>query len=191
MQYTRIAFLIALGLLGFSGCDDGGGPGCPPGELNCPCDDQGGCQGDLVCREGFCVPGVVCPEGTAGCPCRAGDGCDQDLVCEGGVCRPAGGLGVTVGDQGVRACDLLVDAGDSGASSVVFNGNTVIGAFRREGSRFALAFTAKQDGPFSAAVAWLAGEGGQAIDAGQVSLSQVVCYGRLGTRIDDPDLKLE
>jgi hypothetical protein len=71
-------------------------------------------------------------------------------------------------------------------ASVSFNSGAVVGLYRREGPRFALAFTAKQDGPFSGAVAWLSG-----VDAQDVTLSEVACYGRLGARIDNPDLKLE
>ena len=50
---------------GVSGSDTASDVGCPPGELDCPCDLGSTCMGDLMCVDGTCVAQPACeqPEG--------------------------------------------------------------------------------------------------------------------------------
>jgi len=75
---------LAVGLVGCGRLDDYSGKVCERlGGADCPCHDDGTCDGQgLLCVEGLCVL-PTCPAGTDGCPCVAGGGCVDGLVCAG------------------------------------------------------------------------------------------------------------
>lgn len=215
-----ISALFGLGLLllALSACgsDGGGGSDCAPGELQCPCRDDGTCDDGLECRQGFCVP--------AGQPGGLGDDCGPEqpcgehdgaaLECVGGVCRlpgctpgslgcectPAGGCddGLVCDDSVCRAAEaqgVTVGAPDVRACDVVLPGaglavtfaDTVEGVSLRRGGRLAFSFAAKADAALTEPVATLLSADGGAAPTPET----VECWDRLGRPVATPQLDFQ
>jgi len=132
--------------------------------------------------------GSTCPSGTEGCPCRTGDACDTGLTCQSGVCETEATIGgLSVNNDQVRSCDLVLDTGGAAVTNVAFD-DSVIGRFRLDGQRIGVAFTAQADQALGA-VAELQGPGGD-VDMSSIVASTVTCYDRLGAAVAEPGVRL-
>jgi hypothetical protein len=157
-------------------------PGCPSGELGCPCGSYGSCEpyGD---REPRCSAGVCaitdCAEGMDACACRADGSCDAGS-CQRGLCLAQPGTPlVVVGD--VRACEALIEI-PTGAAEVTF-ADGILGHSRRRGDRIAVAFTQRRDVAFDAAPLRIE-------SSGEPRLVSATCFDRLGHRDDGAFVRL-
>nr|WP_255216008.1 hypothetical protein [Pseudenhygromyxa sp. WMMC2535] len=82
---------------------------CPPGTLDCPC-DEGSCESPLLCADDICIPdGALCGDGNL----DLGEDCDDgNLVdgdgCESNCVESPEALSVTAGTY--HSCALSLDA---------------------------------------------------------------------------------
>nr|WP_255216009.1 DUF4215 domain-containing protein [Pseudenhygromyxa sp. WMMC2535] len=95
---------------------------CPPGTLDCPC-DEGSCEAELVCADELCVPAPVCGDGSldANEECDDGnlvdnDGCQADCTLTPSLVQVATGASHTCAltSDGAVYCWGLVSDGRLG-----------------------------------------------------------------------------
>ena len=84
----------------------------------------------------------------------------------------------------------MFDVGATGATKVVFDAS-VVGKYRKEGSRLALSFAARDDAALTGAVAQVQNDAGTAVDITGITPSVTNCFGRLGAAVADPQLVLQ
>ncbi len=163
---------------------------CPAGAEGCACLEGNQCNDGLVCQNDLCIR-EGCVDGTEGCPCDNGN-CDEGLVCnESDLCERAsltGGLVVENSD--VRACDVLVDLGSSGADYVRFS-DGVMGRFRRVDTRMALSFIGVANTAMPAPIARFYDAHNQEISAASLTLSSVRCADLRGAVVSSPQASLQ
>lgn len=122
-----------------------------------------------------------------------GGGLAGILACSDKGGGPSGGdpgKGPAVTDPAVRACDLLLDTGGASVASVGFT-DSLIGRYKKDGSRVAVSFTVKADAAPSGKLAWFSDVSGQPLDASKFTVSSAQCYDRLGSTIANPGLTFE
>ena len=143
----------------------------------------------LECKDGKCVK-KGCQPGTEGCSCDNGS-CNEGLECKDGVCvAKSGSHGLSIDNAEARACDVLFDAGTSGAASAAFD-SSVIGRFRLKGDKLAVSFTSKTDSPLQGKVLRLLDEAGGDVDAAKLGGMSVTCYDRKGGALSDAGARFE
>jgi hypothetical protein len=98
----------------------GGTNSVEPGTLGSTCEGAGGCNAELRCYSGFCIPeesssggtgGTGATEGNLGGPCYPNDTCNDGLLCTSGYCLPDTGTGGTGGTGGVGGTGGSVGGG--------------------------------------------------------------------------------
>lgn len=162
--------------------------GCPSGSPGCPCGPFGACtprDGRLArCHEERCVFGDCGQRGGAGCICDSDDSCERGLHCWDGHC--AGLLmSLSVGNDGVRACDLLVN-GVSIDSLVTF-GSRVRGEMIRRPPRLGVSLMAFGDSPIGDTALTIESP----LDsADRPALVSANCFDHIGAEVDDAGLVL-
>lgn len=164
-----------------------------PGTLGGSCGETQACllhDGiQLLCHDGVCVLPEDCPAGSEGCACNNGH-CQDSLECQQDLCVPVTLLdGITVANATVRACDVMFNLGNTGASKVVFDA-AIVGKYRKDKDRMALSFTARQDQAFTGPIAQVTDASGSPVDISAVTPSTLRCYDRLGAVVDAPQVSL-
>ena len=212
------ALTLLLSLALCTGCSESGSDSCPAGQLQCACGAGDACDGELVCREGFCVPaagaGAVGDPCSDDAPCGLADDGTQ-LSCTAGVCRlpgcDAGTLGcdcapgkscgdglVCVGSvclaataQGVTVGNPDVRACDvllEAPGAAVAFGDAVEGVSLSEGDKLAFSFTARVDATLDGPVAELLVPGG---GGAALTPARVECWDRRGAAVAEPQLSFQ
>lgn len=126
----------------------------------------------------------------AGCPSQPGTP-DGGVVPDGGKVTPLacekGILCLGVGNDKVRACDVLLKNGAAVSNPQVDFSAGAVGQFKYRDSRLALSFIVRGDSGFGSESAALVklGDG-----VAQLELSSATCYDRNGNKVDQADLTL-
>ena len=165
-------------------------PDCPAGTETCACLSGNRCNESLVCQGGVCIR-EDCVNGTEDCPCNNGqceDGlvCNADDLCERSVLT--GGL--VVGNEAVRACDVLVTVGASGANFARFT-DGVMGRFRLSGDRMGLSFIVATDAAMPAPAVRFFNAGNLEIPASGLTLGEIRCADGKGASVTAPQVTLQ
>jgi hypothetical protein len=90
----------------------------------------------------------TCEDGERGCPCFEDGTCRDDLQCRDGLCQAPESVGMIIGSEVARACDVLLENVETTRVVRVLFGDEVEGRFLQEGERTALSFIALSDEPF-------------------------------------------
>lgn len=166
-------------------------PGCPSGQLDCPCGSFGSCESysgtELRCSDdGRCVTGA-CEAGSAACPCRAeGTECDGDLVCRDGRCLWPRFV-LQVGAEDVVACDVVFEgASEAPISEVRFSGEVRGQEHDRKPER-GVSFFVGESGALSSSPLWVEAKGSEEHPP---ALVRSRCFDDEGAVVDDPELEL-
>ncbi|MCB9641442.1 MAG: hypothetical protein H6728_01465 [Myxococcales bacterium] len=107
----------------------------------------------------------------------------QPLNCEKGTAC------FVVGNQDVRACDILLKNSAAVQNPRVEFDVEAIGQFKHRDTRLALSFIQQKDNGFAAGkyAALVRMDG----DLAGLEISQATCYDRKGAKIDAPDVRME